>query len=216
MIKVSIIITCYNLENYISRSINSCLNQTMNKNDYEIIVVDDCSSDNSWSIIQNKNNIISIRHEINKGVGASTNTALKVAKGEYIIKVDGDDFIDENLIFFMSQILDYNTNIGFVYGDHMLINGKKEKKYLINNLDKLLDNGAGVMFRKKCIDILGGYSNEYRTRDDYDMMLRYIKNFDGYYLKLPYYKYFQREGSLSKQIKERIIEKQQIDKINYE
>src|SRR3990167_2726537 len=103
MIKVSIIITCYNLENYISRSINSCLNQTMNKNDYEIIVVDDCSSDNSWSIIQNKNNIISIRHEINKGVGASTNTALKVAKGEYIIKVDGDDFIDENLIFFMSR-----------------------------------------------------------------------------------------------------------------
>ena len=49
--KVSVIITCYNLESYISRAINSCLNQTMPEDDYEVIVVDDMSTDQSWDII---------------------------------------------------------------------------------------------------------------------------------------------------------------------
>lgn len=200
------------MEKYILRSINSCLNQTMNKNEYEIIVVDDGSKDDSWSKIQSMNNkIISIKHKVNKGVGPATNTALKNSKGKYIIKVDGDDFIDENMIFIMSQILDYNEDIGFVYGDYILINENNKVNYPINCLERLLDNGAGIMFRKKYIDVLGGYSDKYRNRDDYDMILRYIKNFDGYHLRLPYYKYFQRKGSLSKQSIQREIEKKQID-----
>lgn len=216
--KISVIITCYNLEDYISRSIHSCLDQTLDENKYEIIVVDDYSSDNSWKIIQTfgsmGGHIKSFRHKENLGVGSATNTALSIANGEYIIKVDGDDFINRNLLFIMSELLDNNEDLGFIYGDHTIVNNKDERSYSINTLDKLLDNGAGVMFRKKYIDVLGGYSDEYRTRDDYYMISRYIKNFNGYHLRLPYYRYFQREGSLSRQTNEREIEKKQIDERN--
>lgn len=216
--KVSIIITCYNLENYISRAIHSCLDQTLDEEKYEIIVVDDCSTDNSWNIIQNFGSlggrIKSIKHEKNKGVGPTTNTALNIASGEYVIKVDGDDFINKNMIFLMSELLDNNEDLGFIYGDHTIVNNRNERTYSINTLDKLLDNGAGVMFRKKYIDILGGYSDEYKTRDDYYMISRYIKNFNGYHLRLPYYRYYQREGSLSRQTNEREIEKNRIDERN--
>ncbi len=216
--KISIIITCYNLEKYISRAIYSCLDQTLSEEKYEIIVVDDCSTDNSWNIVKSIGDlggrIISIRHDENKGVGVASNTALSIANGEYIVKVDGDDFINKNFLFTMSQILDYNEDIGFVYGDQLVVDEKNKRKSSINTLDKLLDNGAGVMFRKKNVDVLGGYTNKYKTRDDYDLIMRYIKNFDGYHLKLPYYRYFQRSGSLSKQNEEREQEKKEINENN--
>lgn len=216
--KISIIITCYNLEKYISRAIYSCLDQTFSEENYEIIVVDDCSTDNSWNIIQSIGDlggrIISIKHSENRGVGEASNTALNVVKGDYVVKVDGDDFINKNFLFVMSQILDHNEEVGFVYGDHLIVDENNSRQYSINTLNKLLDNGAGVMFRTKNINALGGYANKYKTRDDYDLITRYIKNFDGYHLKLPYYRYFQRNGSLSKQSVERELEKNEIDKNN--
>ncbi len=82
MVKVSVIITCYNLEKYISRAINSCLNQTMAQGDYEIIVVDDCSSDKSWDIISGFGSIITaVKHKENSGVSVASNTGIKAASG---------------------------------------------------------------------------------------------------------------------------------------
>ena len=148
--KVSVIITCYNLENYISRAIHSCINQTMIPNDYEIVVVDDFSSDNSWKLISSFGDfggrIISIKHKKNMGVGYATNTAISASKGKYIIKVDGDDFINKNLLKNMSQILDNNDDIGFVYGDLIKVRGNSRKVFKINTVKRLLDHGAGIMF----------------------------------------------------------------------
>ena len=68
-IKVSVIITCYNLEDYINRAINSCINQTLDDEKYEIIVVDDCSTDNSNKIIAKTAGLVKhIKLKENKGV----------------------------------------------------------------------------------------------------------------------------------------------------
>jgi glycosyltransferase involved in cell wall biosynthesis len=214
--KVSVIVTCYNLEEYISRAISSCLNQTLNEESYEIIIIDDCSTDKSWKIIQACENmknpdIISIRHKTNKGVAAASNTGIKQATGDYIIRVDGDDFINKNMLFVMKEILENNDDIGFVYCDHTVVEKDCPRRMRMNTLERLLDHGAGVMFRAKYIKAIGGYDETLRNREDYDLILRYIKNFDGYHLKLPYYRYFKRDGSLSTQIQEREELKQQID-----
>ena len=73
----------------------------------------------------------------------------------------------------------------------------------INTLEKLLEHGAGVAFRKEYLDALGLYNEEYRNCEDYDLILRYVKNFDGYHLRLPYYRYFKRKGSLSTNVEDR-------------
>lgn len=214
--KISVIITCYNLEDYISRAISSCINQTLYEGSYEIIVVDDSSTDKSWNIITSSSemrdpDIIAIRHDVNKGVASASNTGIRAATGEYIIRVDGDDFINKNMLFVMKEILDNNQDVGFVYCDHTVVEQNKTRHFRMNTLERLLDHGAGVMFRKKHLLSLGGYNEDLRNREDYDLILRYIKNFDGYHLKLPYYRYFKRAGSLSTEIQERERLKKEID-----
>lgn len=120
MIKLSIIIPVFNVEKYIERCITSCINQNLPENEYEIIVVNDGSPDNSPQIAENiaKNykNIIII-HRINGGLSAARNTGLKVAKGEYVWFVDSDDWIETNCLKQLTDTL-LRENL-----DALVING---------------------------------------------------------------------------------------------
>lgn len=97
-VKFSIITAAYNIGNYIQRAIESVIKQ--NFKNYELIVVNDCSKDDTEEKIleyANKfDNIKYIKHEENKKLGTARNTALQVASGEYIIYLDGDDYLAED------------------------------------------------------------------------------------------------------------------------
>lgn len=93
MIKVSIIIPVFNTSSYLNKCINSALNQSLK--DIEIIVIDDASTDNSLSLLkQYQTTIKLINHHKNKGLGAARNSGLKTARGEYILFLDSDDYIE--------------------------------------------------------------------------------------------------------------------------
>lgn len=98
MVKVSIIIPVYNVEAYLKRSLDSLCKQTLE--DIEIICIDDCSTDNSLSILeayaQKDNRIYIIKLEKNQGAAVARNKGLSVAKGEYLGFVDPDDAVDLN------------------------------------------------------------------------------------------------------------------------
>lgn len=101
ILKISIIIPAYNSEKFIEKCLYSCLNQDISHDDYEIIVVDDGSIDNTKNIvlsIQKKyNNIVYIYQE-NAAQGAARNNGLSKAQGKYIWFVDSDDWIAENCL----------------------------------------------------------------------------------------------------------------------
>ena len=94
--KISIIIPAYNVEKYLRECLDSCINQTLK--DIEIICVDDCSTDNSYKILeeyQQKDSRIRIfRQEQNNRQGTARNKGLEIATGEYVWFVDSDDYID--------------------------------------------------------------------------------------------------------------------------
>lgn len=96
----SIILPCYNVENYITECLNSILNQTYTN--FELLVVDDCGKDSTIDIVnifaRKDSRIKIIKHKKNKGLGAARNSALKKAKGKYIVCVDSDDYIHESLL----------------------------------------------------------------------------------------------------------------------
>ncbi|WP_157151026.1 glycosyltransferase family A protein [Brachyspira sp. SAP_772] len=106
MIKVSVIIPVYNVEPYLRECLDSIINQTLK--DIEIICIDDCSTDNSYSILEEyakkDNRIVIIKNEENMGVGYTRNVGEKLAKGEYIHFMDPDDCISLNFYECM-----YNT-----------------------------------------------------------------------------------------------------------
>lgn len=98
--RFSIIVAAYNIEDYIERAITSVANQTF-KN-IEIIVVNDCSTDNTEKIIlslcSKYESIIYLKHDENKRLGAVRNTGLSRATGEYIVFLDGDDYLADNTV----------------------------------------------------------------------------------------------------------------------
>ena len=104
---LSIIIPIYNLELYIEKCLKSILNQDLPVNQYEIIVINDGSTDNSASIVSRliKNNSnIKLINKTNGGVSSARNVGIQEAKGEYITFLDGDDYFVPNIL---SSILNY-------------------------------------------------------------------------------------------------------------
>ncbi|MBQ7287428.1 MAG: glycosyltransferase family 2 protein [Candidatus Gastranaerophilales bacterium] len=94
--KISIIIPMYNVEKYLKQSLDSAINQTLK--DIEIIIIDDCSTDNSLALAQdyakNDKRIVVLSQEFNQGQGIARNKALDIASGEYIMFLDPDDWFE--------------------------------------------------------------------------------------------------------------------------
>ena len=107
----TIIIPVYNVENYIDKCITSVINQTY-KN-YEIIVINDGSTDNSKEVIKKYENIknITIIEQKNKGLSAARNVGIKKAKGDYIILLDSDDYVEEQLLEKLERTINKETDI---------------------------------------------------------------------------------------------------------
>lgn len=206
MPETSIVICNYNNEKYLARAIRSCLKQSLNKSKYEIVVVDDCSTDNSRAVIESfGDKIVVVYLEQNGGVANASNVGIQKALGKYIIRVDSDDYINENTLLFMSEVLNWNHDIGFVYADHLKVEEDESVRehVVINTLDLLLRHGAGIMFRKQYLEVLGLYKPELRNAEDFDLLKRYISNFNGYHLRVPTYRYRQHDRNMTKDETER-------------
>lgn len=115
MIKVTIIITNYNKEKYLLESIESALNQTYQS--FELLIIDDGSTDNSKEVIEKYreySNVI-IEYQENNGVIYTRNRAIGLAKGKYILQLDGDDKLHPNYLKWAVPVLEAKKNVGIVY-----------------------------------------------------------------------------------------------------
>lgn len=116
MTKISIIIPIYNVEKYIRTALDSVVNQTLN--DIEIICVNDCTPDNSFEIVKGyasrDNRFVLLEQETNQGQGAARNRALDIAKGEYVMFLDPDDWYELDACKeAYNQITKYNNDFSF-------------------------------------------------------------------------------------------------------
>ena len=214
--KVSVIIPAYNCEKYISRAIESVINQVY-KN-IEIIIIDDASTDNTKNIIkkyaEKDNRIIPFYSTINKGVSASRNIGLKACTGDYIMFIDSDDEITRDAIRRMIDVaLKYNSD--YVDSYHLLYYKKKNGKIVSFTEHKLPNNNlvlgslndnikilnlytyvTGKLIKKELLDNLF-FDEDLRTYEDlvfeHELKIR-IKNY--VLINNTIYLYYQVENSL--------------------
>ena len=113
---LSIIVPIYNASKYLNRCIDSILNQGLDENDYEIILINDGSTDNSLSIcnryVDTKPSIIKVIDKLNEGVAAARNCGINHALGKYIYFIDADDYLIPNgLNYIITSFLDDSIDI---------------------------------------------------------------------------------------------------------
>lgn len=99
--KISLIVPVYNVAPYLHRCLDSCINQNLDKSEYEIVVINDGSTDNSLAIINEylkENSSIVLIDKENGGLSSARNAGLKIAKGDFVWFIDSDDWIQENCL----------------------------------------------------------------------------------------------------------------------
>jgi len=122
-IKFSIIMPAYNAEEFIQDAINSVFNQTYSN--YELLVIDDCSTDNTYELVKKYSNIKLLKTPINSRQGAARNIGLDNASGDYILFLDADDSLFDNYV--LKKLSDLITAKNFpdiIYGG-LKITGKR-------------------------------------------------------------------------------------------
>ncbi|MBR2069395.1 MAG: glycosyltransferase [Candidatus Gastranaerophilales bacterium] len=178
MKKVSVIIPCYNQGKYIKEAVNSA-----KKSSYlniEIVVIDDCSTDNSSEIIKEIKDIVFIQNKENLGVSASRNKAIENSTGDYILPLDADDKIAPEYIELAAKVLDENQKTGIVYCNAQYF-GKHNKPMKIkpfNKKDFIYGNCIFncALFRKSDFMKAGKYRENMRYgNEDWDLWLSFIE-----------------------------------------
>ena len=201
MSHITLAICNYNRERTIERAVRSCLSQIINNRSIQVLVVDDCSTDQSLSLLEAMpDNFEIIRGLENSGIGAVSNIAIQNAQGEYWMRVDSDDYLSMHAASIFSLILDENPEVGFVYGDIVKLdqNGYMEKKISLAKEQTYMDFGAGVMFRRSVLQKVGGYDSSLRNAEDYDLFSRLkINNVVGMHIPLPLYRYYAGDDNLT-------------------
>jgi glycosyltransferase involved in cell wall biosynthesis len=192
-IKASIIITNYNYSRYIERSIKSCVSQNFDKKKFEIIIIDDCSSDDSLKKIKylkKKYSSYNIKYEKNKvnlGVAASSNVGILKSRGEYITRLDSDDYISKNFLNFMTFFLDeFKNNLG-VCCDYYYVSNSGNKLKKVNYVSKPIS--CAVMYRRKKLLKFGIYNRNLKHREEEELRARLGAKYIIGYLNLPLYRY---------------------------
>lgn len=190
--KVSVLVAAFNQEQFIGRCLRSLLHQSLPHNEYEIIVVNDGSTDQTLFALNLFTDCFDSPVRVfdntkNLGLPASLNRCLHAARAPYVVRVDSDDFVNSNFINFLSFYLDVNPHADAVACDYLLLDDKEQIIERCSCMEKPI--GCGIMFRKQHLFDIGLYDENFRYHEDRDLRMRFTDKYSIATLDLPLYRY---------------------------
>ena len=189
---ISIIVCAYNHSKWIERCIRSLNHQdNIKDHEYEIIIINDCSKDDTRKILKKfkyLSNLRVINNSKNIGLPESINKGIKISNGRYIVRVDSDDYVARNFLYLLKLYLDYNRNHSAVACDYLKVDEKE------NTLSRFENKGknqiaCGILFRKESLYDIGLYNKKFKMREGHYLRKVYEKKFNIINLNFPLYKY---------------------------
>lgn len=215
MPKISVIVPIYNVQSYIERCLTTIKFQTFQ--DFECICVDDCGTDSSISIVQkfinNDSRFKLIRHDKNRGLSVSRNTGIDNAKGDYILCIDSDDWIDNILFEFVVKTFEKHDVDSIWYNARMVQEKNNTFTTIFNtrifeleegylnitpkNINLFPDFAWNKAYKKETLDKYNLRFFEGLFFEDSEFYIRAFSNLNSiYYTRKPLYNYRQRESSI--------------------
>ena len=216
---VSICIPCFNFEKTIVQAIESAISQTYDN--IEIIIVDDCSSDNSYEIVKNisDSRIKLYKNEKNLGMSQNWNKCVTYASGEYVHFLHGDDILLSDSINKKVNAAVSNDNIVLVFCATEIINSDNKtlmirryknkdvmiegKKIAYESLFKrnIYGEPSNVLFRRDAFNVVGGFCTSLKYATDWDLWLEISSIGNVYYINSVLSKYRVSNSNVTSSLK---------------
>jgi glycosyltransferase involved in cell wall biosynthesis len=215
MIDVSIIVTAYNYARYIDECLDSCLGQVCNGLEYEVIVVDDGSTDATSSLLKLRSSShLRTIHIKNSGIEIASNVGFEAAVGRFIVRVDADDVLEPDYLARMSLLIDQDYD--FFYCDYSIINEHSYLQEVIHlpafDPSEIVSRGdflaTGTLYPAKLLRDHGFYGTYSKNSglENYELIIRLIvSGARGCHIPKPLFQYRRHTSNISNASISRII-----------
>ena len=183
MIQVSVIIPAYNGDRYIAEAIDSALEQTYS-DEYEIIVIDDGSTDNTFQVVEQYGDRVNYLSQKNQGVAASRNLGLAAARGEYIAFLDQDDIFLPHKLSSQVALLDRDPDLGLVNSGWQIIDERGVASSAVQPWQQIPHLSCAnlliwkpvflgaMLFRRSWLERARGFNTALEQTPDVDLIMR--------------------------------------------
>ncbi|MBI3522154.1 MAG: glycosyltransferase family 2 protein [Chloroflexi bacterium] len=201
--RASIIVTSHNYGEFIERCLRSCLSQSLSPSEYEVILVDDASNDQTLEIVETFKSFANFRVIANKenvGVAESANIGIRAALGQYVVRVDADDFVNAHFLLFLSTYLAENHDAFGVACDYVMADESGEKQERRHAEEHPIS--CGILYRKDLLTKAGLYDARFRHLEEEELRKRLGESYRIHYLRIPLYRYRMHATNKTKRLAE--------------
>ncbi len=192
----SIIIRAHNSSKTIERALESAMNQAVAADSYEIIIVDDGSTDSTGLLVSrwlNDRRVRSLRTP-HQGPASAANLGLFLARGEYVVFLDADDRFEPGLLAVLADHLDQHPTVDYVYPDYWETSGEERKR--VSPADPFQTILVGTMFRRKKLEAVGNLRDDVAF-SEYELFLRTYDDWTSDHVPEPLFEYFRSATSMT-------------------
>lgn len=196
---VSVIVAAHNEERFIGRCLRSLVAQQFPRDKYDVIVVDDGSTDKTETILDTFADEVKIlRNQENLGLPASLNKAITSTRSKFVVRVDADDYVNAAFLDVLYLFLAENPQFDAAACDYLLVDDREE---VIGRRDAMKEPIAcGIMFRTEQLIDIGLYDETFLRHEDRDLRVRFLDRYSIHHVPLPLYRYRRHEENITNDV----------------
>jgi glycosyltransferase involved in cell wall biosynthesis len=193
--QISVIVPAHNEERFIGRALRSIINQNI-VDAFEVIAVDDASSDRTaYALELFKDEITILHNEFRLGLPATLNRAIRAARGKYVVRLDADDYVTGDYLYLLQRFLEANKYMDAIACDYLVVDDSENVLERRSCMEHPI--GCGIMFRSDQLIEIGLYDDDLQMHEDRDLRLRFLEKYTIARLELPLYRYRRHADNMT-------------------
>lgn len=193
---VSVLVPVYNQERFIGRCLRSLLSQNYPREEFDIVVIDDGSTDRTpYALELFEDEITLVRNDQNLGLPASLNRGIRATSAPFVVRVDSDDYVNAEFLSLLNLFLSNNSYMDAVACDYLMVDDREEVVGRKSCSEEPI--ACGIMFRTDQLIDVGLYDESFLLHEDRDLRIRFLKKYKIHRLELPLYRYRRHETNIS-------------------